>query len=81
MRLDLRDFARAQNVEKSAGAIERDDPIGDLREVLRRVSRPASDIDDRVASVELRAAPGVERARPPNGVLQAQPRHLVVVSA
>src|SRR4051812_29189931 len=76
--------ALLEDVEKTTGPIDGEHaPRGpnDIREVERRVARPATDVDDGLAAGKSRPLPGVVRLRAPHGVLQAESIDLVVMSA
>jgi hypothetical protein len=74
----------AEHGEKPLRPLEADDASGvadDLREIERRVTRTASDVDDAIAGADAGAAPRIEHAQPPRAMLQAEAFDLRVMRA
>src|SRR4029077_1533801 len=73
---------RLYGIEVALGLIDGDDaPVraDDIRQVERGVARTASDVEKCLAHSEAAAAPGVERARSPDAMLQPEARQLFVM--
>src|SRR5439155_17738198 len=74
-RFDLRKFSLFDQIEKPAGAIDRQHlacRADDLRHVGRGIPRTAAEIDERLADGETGAPPGVQRPWSPHTMLQAE---------
>jgi hypothetical protein len=85
-RLDVAEAEAAgavlQHVEEAAGPLEGEDASGgadDLGEVGGGEARAGADVEDALAGADAGAAEGVEHLRPPDAVLEAEPRHFFVV--